>query len=117
MALHRKVVESREMLVQRLANGGSVNIEGYELSESLFRQMSAFRLQESLARFDGETLLVQVNQDDNSIRPELQALANGCSRCRVVAVQEQPFWKEIRAFYQRAAQLTQVTLEALGVAQ
>ena len=117
MALHRKVIESREVLVERLENGECVNIEGYELSKALFQQMSAFRLQDVLARVDGDIVLVQVNQDDSPMRPDLQALADGQARCRVVVVQEQPFWKEIRAFYQQAPQLTRVTLEALGVAQ
>ena len=117
MALHRKVIESRDALAERLTRGETVNIEGYDLSEPLFLQVSRFRLQDTLAAFHGDTLLVQVNQDDNLIRPDLQALADARKQCHVVAVQEQAFWKEIRAFYQRAPELTKVTLKALGVAQ
>lgn len=116
MALHRKVIENRDALVARLAQGGTVNIEGYELAESLFRQVSAFRLDDALARFRGEVLLVQVNQGETPPKPELAALAESRPDCRIEAVQEEPFWKEIKAFYQRAPELTRLTMLALGVA-
>jgi exosortase A-associated hydrolase 2 len=114
MALHRKVVENRDALVARLANGGTVNIEGYELAESLFRQVSAFRLQDALSRFAGDLLVVQVNQGEADVRPDLASLTEACPTCRVESVREEPFWKEIKAFYQRAPELTRVTFETLG---
>jgi exosortase A-associated hydrolase 2 len=116
MALHRKVIENRDALVARLAEGGTVNIEGYELAEPLFRQVSAFRLDDALARFAGEVLLVQVNQGEAPPKPELASLAASRANCQTEAVQEEPFWKEIKAFYQRAPELTRVTFRALGVA-
>lgn len=116
MALHRKVVENRDALVARLEQGGTVNIEGYELAHSLFRQASAFRMDATLAGYPGEVLIAQVDQGDNPVKPEFAALAEGRANRRVVAVREEPFWKEIRTFYQRAPELTRVTFEALGFA-
>jgi hypothetical protein len=116
MALHRKVIENRDALVARLAEGGTVNIEGYELAEPLFRQVSAFRLDDALARFAGEVLLVQVGQGEAPPKSELASLAASRANCQTEAVQEEPFWKEIKAFYQRAPELTRVTFRALGVA-
>lgn len=115
MALHQKVVESRDTLVARLAQGGTVNIEGYQLAGPLFQQVSAFRLQDSLSRFSGAALAVQANQGEAPLKTDLAALADNCPNCQVVVVREQPFWKEIRAFYQRAPELTRVTFQALGV--
>lgn len=115
MALHRKVVENRDALVARLAQGGTVNIEGYELAEPLFRQVSAFRLDDALARFAGEVLMVQVNQGEVPPKAELASLAEPRVNCQIEVVQEEPFWKEIKAFYQRAPELTRVTFRALGV--
>jgi len=116
MALHRKVIENRDALVARLRGGGSVNIEGYELTEPLFRQTSAFHLHESLAEFPGDALLVQIDQSDAPPKQELVSLAAARPRCQLIAVREDPFWREIKPFYQRAAALTQVTLRELGVA-
>lgn len=117
MALHRKVVENRDALVARLAQGETVNIEGYELTEPLFRQVSEFRLGDVLHRFSGEALIVQINQGDADTKPDLAALAENNPRCRVDTVREEPFWKEIRSFYQRAPELTGATSRMLGVAQ
>jgi pimeloyl-ACP methyl ester carboxylesterase len=116
MALHRKVVENRDALVARLEQGGTVNIEGYELALSLFRQASDFRMDATLASYPGEVLVAQVDQGENPVKPEFTALAEGHTHRRVVAVREEPFWKEIRTFYQRAPELTRITLEALSVA-
>jgi len=113
MAQHQKVVENRDALVVRLERGETVNIEGYELAEPLFRQASEFRLSDVLTRFAGDVLIVQVNQGEAPIKPDLAAIAEGRSRWRRLAVREEPFWKEIKTLYQRADELTRVTVEAL----
>ena len=77
MAQHRKVIENREALVARLARGETVNIEGYEVAEPLFRQVSDFRLHDMLQQFAGEVLIVQINQGEAQVKPELAALAEG----------------------------------------
>jgi len=115
MARHRKVVENRDQLVARLAKGETVNIEGYELAEPLFSQTSGFRLQEMLQRSAVETLIVQISQEEAAIKPELASLADACPRCRIEVVIEEPFWREGRAFCQRAPELTRVTRRALGI--
>jgi exosortase A-associated hydrolase 2 len=114
MALHRKVVESREVLVARLGSGETVNIEGYELARPLFEEVSALQLAGLLTQYAGETLIVQINQEAAPLKPELAALAEGKPRCSIQAVQEQPFWKETRAFCHRADELTRVTVQWLG---
>ena len=114
MAQHHKVIENRDVLVARLTRGETVNIEGYELSERLFRQTSEFRLREVLATFRGETALLQINQNEASVRPELLELSGASPKYRVDSAREEPFWKEIKTFYQRAPQLTQATRQLLG---
>jgi len=113
MALHRKVVESRETLVARLTKGETVNVEGYELAEPLFRQVSQFRLADVLPGFAGATFIAQINQGETPLKPELAELAETNARCRVEPIQEEPFWREIKTFYQRASELTRFSLQAL----
>lgn len=114
MAIHHKVIEDREALAARLAKGETVNIEGYELAEPLFKQVSAFRLTDVLSQFAGDTLLVQINQGDAPVKPELAAPAMSDSRCRVNAVREKQFWKEIKFFCRRSDALTKATLDWLA---
>lgn len=115
MAVHRRVIEDRDALVARLAKSDTVNVEGYEVAEALFRQVSGFRMREVLPRFAGDTLIVQINQGEAPVKPELASLAEGAARCRIVAAREEPFWKEIKTFCRRAENLTSVTLRALGL--
>ncbi len=116
MAVHQKVVENREALVARLERGETVNIEGYELAEPLFREVSTFRLGDALAKFSRRVLIVQVGMGDSTPRPELVALTEGRSGVELTSVAEEPFWKEIRTFCQKSEALTKVCLEALEVA-
>jgi exosortase A-associated hydrolase 2 len=117
MGLHHKVLENRDALVARLARGETVNIEGYELTEALFRQVSDFRLGDVLPRFAGETLIVQISPSETPAKPELVELAERTGRVRLEIVHEESFWKEIRTFCQRAHGLTRVTLRALEAAK
>jgi uncharacterized protein len=117
MALHRRVVENRDALTARLAEGGTVNIEGYELAAPLFVQTSAFKMQDALRDFGGNTVLVQLNQSASPINEELMLIAAGNDRCRVVAVTDEPFWRETKSFCRRSEALTNVTLSALGAAR
>jgi pimeloyl-ACP methyl ester carboxylesterase len=117
MALHRRVVESREALVARLGKDETVNIEGYELARPLFEEVSALHLAGLLPQYTGATLIVQINQDAAPVKPELATLAEGNPRCSVQAIQEQPFWRETRVFCQRSDELTNTTLQWLGQAK
>ncbi len=116
MARFQRVVESRDTLVARLAKGETINIEGYELAEPLYQQVAKFQLEDVLAEFTGSTLAVAITQGQTPAKAELTALADVVGRCDVAQAQEEPFWKEIKAFYQRAPELTRVSLQALQAA-
>lgn len=117
MALHRRVVENRDALAARLHQGGTVNIEGYELAGPLYLQTSAFSLREALCNFRGETILVPFMQPDLLASDERMLVASALERCRVVPVTEKPFWRETKNFCQRAEALTSVAMSALGAAK
>lgn len=114
MAQHRKVVENREALMARMTDGETVNIEGYEMSDRLFRQTCAFQLTATLSPFRGRTLLAQIVQDDTPLRPEVSDLARTLHECCAMTVKEEPFWREIKVFCQRSEGLTRATCEFLG---
>jgi exosortase A-associated hydrolase 2 len=109
MALHRKVIENRDMLVARLAAGDTVNIEGYELNEALFRQVSQLRLADTLSRFRGKTLVAQIHQGTSQAKADLVELAASDGHVHLEAVQEETFWKEIKTFCRRSVALTATT--------
>lgn len=112
MGVHRMVVENRDALVERLAGGGTVNIEGYELGGRLFSQVNAFRLRDELGKFPGPSLLVQINESESPLNPELEAISGAIQQCRATSIEGVPFWRELRIFHQRASELERVTLDA-----
>ena len=114
MALHRKVVENREQLAERLERGETVNVEGYELSGALFSEVSALRLADILPRLAGHSLIVSIPPREAPPREDLVALGTACANATVLSAAEEPFWREIKTFYQRADRLFDTTLEWLG---
>lgn len=115
MALHRRIIEDRDAMIARLERGETINIEGYEFSDALFKQASAFRLQNTLAQYKGNTVIVQINSGATTIRPEFTDLSSMLGSGAVLAVQEELFWREVKTFCQQAPNLTNATLRALGV--
>ena len=114
MAQHRKVVESREALVERLDRGDTINIEGYELSAPFYRQVSAMQLEEILVASPVACQIVSITPRAAAARDDLAALAARCPDATVSCAVEEPFWREIKIFYQRAADLSRVTCDWLG---
>jgi len=115
MAIHHKVLESREQLIERLDRGETVNVEGYALAASLFRESSALRLADLVAAAGRPCQVVSITPRAAPPRPELAALA-AAGGIELAAAVEEAFWKEIKQFVQRAGDLTRVTFEWLGVA-
>lgn len=114
MALHGKVVENREQLAARLMDGGTVNIEGYELGSSFFEEACSLQLSQALGHFAGPVHIVSVVPRAGAPTPALEALAVNTPRVTLSSVVEEPFWREIRTFYQRADNLFDTTVRWLG---
>ena len=114
MAIHRKVVESREQLVERLDRGETVNVEGYLVSGTLFRGVSGLRLPDLLAARQVPTQVVSISPRPAPPRPDLASLGAANARIEIAGAVEEAFWKEIKAFCQRAEDLSRVTFDWLG---
>ena len=115
MAIHHKVLENREQLIERLDRGETVNVEGYSLAASLFRETSALRLADLVATAARPCQVVSITPRAAPPRPDLAALA-AAGQVELASAVEEAFWKEIKQFYQRAGDLTRVTFDWLGVA-
>ena len=92
-----------------------VNVDGYEIGKSLFESCALPKLLTSDPKqHAGPALVVQIAANDKTPeRADLAALANAHRGGVVVRAIEQPFWREIKPFYGRAANLQQATQEWL----
>lgn len=109
MAAYKEVTHDREMLVEMLRQGQTVNVDGYEMSYPLFAQMSDVKLAAGPRPFAGRTLVVQVERQTTKPVLEVQQLASAYPAGTFVMVQEEPFWKEIARFYDTAPNLFAAT--------
>ena len=114
MAIHRKVIESREQLVERLDRGETVNVEGYLVSGPLFRGVSGLRLPDLLAARPVPAQVVSISPRPAPPRADLVALGATDPGIQIASAVEETFWKEIKVFCQRAEDLSRVTFDWLG---
>lgn len=113
MAAHGRVLQDRKKLEELMREGETINIEGYELGAELFDEVSGIDLLTDPLAGIRDVLVAQTGREGQKSREELTAL---CSRFEAdfERVTEDPFWREIKPFYQRAEQLTRATLGWLG---
>jgi len=70
MAQHRRVMENRELLVERLDRGELVNVEGYMLNGELYREVSAIRLAAARPEASVRSLIVSIMTGDSPARAQ-----------------------------------------------
>lgn len=111
-----KVVETREVLSQRIVAGGSVNVDGYEIGKALFESAGRADLLPAGPRdHTGPALVMAVAPAARAKpRPDLERLAAGYASGALATADEQPFWREIKPFYGRAERLQAATLAWLS---
>lgn len=116
LASHGKVIETREVLQARILDGGSVNVDGYEIGPSLFRSCARPDLLPLTPKaHQGPVLVVSIAPAGKQRpRQDLDALAACYPNATAVTADEQPFWREIKQFYGKAANLQALTLDWLG---
>lgn len=113
LAIYGKVQENREALQDKLRAGGTVNVDGYEIGKPLFESCAIKDLLSAtqVKRHHGQALVIQIAANDQiKDRDELRALAQSYGNGTFARAVEQPFWREIKAFYARAENLQTATL-------
>jgi uncharacterized protein len=113
MATYKVVRQERPELVAEMQQGGTVNVDGYEMGWPLYSTVSPLALGRTPCTFAGPCLIVQIDKQPRPA-PDLQRLAAAYPTAALVFAQEEPFWKEIARFYQDAPNLFAVTTEWLA---
>jgi pimeloyl-ACP methyl ester carboxylesterase len=112
LAFYGKVKENREVLTERIRNGGTVNVDGYELGKPLLDSYGTKELLDSEPKkHSGATLITQIAATNSQKeREDLSNLASSYRNGTFARTVEQPFWREIRKFYGNANELQEATL-------
>jgi len=115
MAAFREIRLDREQLVANLTSGGTANVDGYEMSRTMYEELSTVDLSSRLLTFSGRCLVVRIERG-LAAKPaaDVTTLAAKYPHAQVIEVEEEPFWREIDRFYGNAPQLCARTLEWLN---
>jgi exosortase A-associated hydrolase 2 len=115
LAVYGKVRETRDVLQERIRAGETVNVDGYEIGKPLFESCALPKLlNPDPKRHAGPALVVQIAANDKTPeRADLVALAGAYPAGTATRAIEHPFWREIKPFYGRAANLQRATQEWL----
>jgi exosortase A-associated hydrolase 2 len=114
LAVYKEVRQSREALVQAMAEGKPANVDGYQITGAMFKQASSIDLLVASKCSEANCLIVQIApKPQPSVQKDLAGLCSLYRAGHTMVSIEEPFWKEIRTVYARAGRLYQDTLSWL----
>lgn len=114
MAVYREIRENRQALVRSLEEGKTVNVDGYEITKTLFDQISSIDLLSGERAFRGPTLVVQVAGGQAPANRRFEQIAARYADATLARAEDPPFWREIKPYVPKAVNLERVTIEWLG---
>jgi hypothetical protein len=116
-AVYKEIRHTRNDLVQMMKEGKTVNVDGYEMSYSMFEQTSSINLLQNNKKYAGNCLIVQISKKEEIFKKDLEHLKSLYSNADLTLSVEEPFWKEIKTFYSRAENLFHNTMSWLEARQ
>jgi len=112
-AVYKKILYNTDALIQKMKNGETVNVDGYEMSWPLYEQIAGVDLLSRKNGCEGQVLIVQTSRKEGKISQPLEKLKEKFATCELAVAVEDPFWKEIKLYYARAENLFRITHEWL----
>lgn len=115
MAVYGKVTITRENLVEGILNGTPVNIDGYLLGESVYKEFESLKLTGGEGCHAKSCFVSAIGRMPKRRFESIQQFASNLPAASFESVQEEAFWREIRQFYNRADKLFEKTLNWMGL--
>lgn len=119
LLLFRKIIKTRERLEDDLKKGESVNIDGYLVSPEFYSQVSKINLLEYPGAANIPVLLIRIFKARAAKpSPEMEQLyqlyASSNTTTAYMEIMEEPFWGELKTYFQRPETLFLETLSWLN---
>ena len=110
MATHKRILKDRNALINGLMNGEKVNIDGYLLNQTLFKELSECALLQNPLTPPPHSLVIQISKkDSNPIDSALQKLVHTFEEAggKTVAlnINEDNFWAEAKRYTARSEKI------------
>ena len=115
LAVYGCIRNNRELLVEKMRSGALANVDGYLISNSFFERCGEIDLAYFKdANLTKPLLVVQISANlEKKDRAELVELARALPEGSFRKVEGPPFWREIKPFCSRAANLIGSTFDWL----
>jgi|MTBAKSStandDraft_2_1061841.scaffolds.fasta_scaffold55995_2 exosortase A-associated hydrolase 2 len=112
-AVYKEIRYTREQLIRILIEGKTINFDGYELAYPFFEQVSSINLLTNNLSFSENSLILQIEKAKKGLNKKYVILQNKYKKAELLAVTEEPFWKETKFFCSRAENLYNTTISWL----
>lgn len=118
MAIHRKIIRTREQLVEDLNNGTHVNIDGYLVSNDFYQQIIEIDLNNRQLFPKLPILFCKIEKIARpTLTPDQELLKSNFEGTHLLScyktIQENAFWGELKIYFQRAENLFKETVKWL----
>lgn len=112
-SVYKEIRHPTDALIKAMREGKTANVDGYDMSWPLYGQSVEITLPGKKMSFCGPVLVVGINRRQQQANKSFAALAGSMPNCYLEQVVEEPFWKEIKQYYGKAASLFDVTIKWL----
>lgn len=116
MATYKRIIKTREDLVNDLRNGEVVNFEGYLITRALFEQIISIDLLKLNEKFSSNSLVLQLVKSEYS--PDDKKMYAFHNHLKTLEINtffhkavEVPVWKDLKTYTTKPASIFQPTFE------
>lgn len=112
LLLHKKVLHDRKALIEIMNRGELVNVDGYEISRTLFQEASSIDLTGSDFRLQRPALIIQISSNGKPANGTRETVEGNGSHCPTSKwVSEVEFWQPLKKVYPPCEELFIMTLD------
>ncbi len=104
-AVYKEIRFTREDLIAQMQRGDTINIDGYQIGYRFYEEACAINVLQWGQIAAQDALVVQIGRRVQALKKPFAALQEGHEQVTAAVVEEDPFWKEIRAYYGAADNL------------
>ena len=119
MATYKKVIRNRKELTKDLLIGKPVDIDGYMMSGEFYNQAVLINFGGNSMNYSNPVLIVNITKNEKlPVKKDLESLYESIIKGKnrnseLSQLVEEPFWSEIKTYYQKAPNLFNKTISWL----
>ena len=120
MSTYKKIIYTREQMLQDMKSGKAVNIDGYLISSIFYQQALSVNLNKMLPKYSSPVLITHISKNSGGKAPNnltnlYQKYFQTNPASSLAIVKEMPFWSNVNNYYQKTEKLYASTFSWLSL--